>query len=246
MKKGICLLLLTITILFTACSEKSQLVDMQGKDISVGNAVVVPSSTTAVLPSPNTVVIPSANIIVETPMTLSDNPVDFNGAKAILRLRMVNGKYYEDWNPGAIMGTIWEGKFVFELTDELGNVISQTELSEVYSEPLVFTNDFKLEFDDYNNDGCIDFTLGQYATSNGRVYKLFTINPDGSVKELQIKDHKELFISDASGYYSTKLQKTGDKSFSYQYYDNSKGKTFEPVFEWKDGAFVETATKEMG
>ncbi len=49
---------------------------------------------------------------------------------------MVKGKYYEDWTPGAYMGTIWEGYFIIELSDESGNVISQSELSKIYKEPF--------------------------------------------------------------------------------------------------------------
>lgn len=39
---------------------------------------------------------------------------------------------------------------------------------------------------DYNGDGRIDFNLGQYRTSNGWLYWLFTISPLGKVSLLKV------------------------------------------------------------
>lgn len=158
-------------------------------------------------------------------MTLSNNDLfPINGEHQYLRLKMIKGKYYEDWNPGAYMGTLWEGSYIIELTDENGNTICQTDLSKIYKEPLIFNSSFKIQFDDYNNDGDIDFTIGQYASSNGRDYKLFTLKKDGKAEELPVKDHPTMFISNTTGYYSTKLTKIDKATFKIEYYDNSKGK----------------------
>lgn len=179
-----------------------------------------------------------SDITILSPMTLSNNDMYPNGANQYLRLQMVKGKYYEEWSPGPYMGTIWEGYFNIELVDDLGNIISQFDLSTVYSEPLIFTSSFQIEFDDYNNDGDIDFTIGQYASSNGREYKLFTIRKDGTIDVLTIKDYSSLFISNATGYYSTKLTKKTDTSFVIEYYDNSKTMNSENKFEWNGKEFI--------
>lgn len=44
----------------------------------------------------------SPGITVQSPMTLSNNDLSsINGEHQYLRLKMVKGKYYEDWTPGA-------------------------------------------------------------------------------------------------------------------------------------------------
>ncbi len=185
-----------------------------------------------------TVPAPMAEIEVQSLVTLSNSECNFNGQLANLRLKMVEGRYYEDWNPGPYMGTIWEGSFLIELSDEYGKTISTTDISKMYSCPLIFTSSFKIEFDDYNNDGDLDFTIGQYASSNGNVYRIFTLKKDGKIEELQIKDSSELFISKSTGYYSTKLNKINGNAFETEYYDNSVPATFHDVYKWDGKQFV--------
>ena len=181
----------------------------------------------------------STEITIQTPMTLSNNDLfPINGEHQYLRLKMVKGKYYEDWTPGPYMGTIWEGYFIIELSDESGNVISQSDLSKIYKEPMIINTSFEIQFDDYNSDGDFDFTIGQYASSNGRYYKLFTIRKDGKIEELPIKGYSSLFISDTTGYYSTKLTKIDNITFKIAYYDNLKGKNLEDFFMWDGNKFI--------
>ncbi len=52
---------------------------------------------------------------------------------------------------------------------------------------MIINSSFEIQFDDYNSDEDIDFTIGQYATSNGRDYKLFTIRKDGKIEELPLR-----------------------------------------------------------
>lgn len=226
MKKGIyTIIIIFILVLLTSCS-------LQG---TRSNEV----ESTSLNKSGN------SEIEVQTPMTLSNNLCTFNGQPAYLRLKMVKGRYYEDWTPGAYMGTLWEGSFVMELADEFGKTIAETDISKVYTEPLIFKFSFNLEFDDYNNDGDSDFTIGQYASSNGLTYKIFTLRKDGKVEQLPVKDHSDLFISQTKAYYSAKLTKTDNTSFKKAYYDNSAGKYFEDHFQWENGEFVLTKTQEI-
>jgi len=180
-----------------------------------------------------------SEITIQSPMTLSNNDLyPINAKHQYLRLKMVKGKYYEDWTPGACMGTIWEGSFIIELADELGNVIRQTDLSKMYKEPLVFNSSFQIQFDDYNNDGNIDFTIGQYASSNGNDYKLFTLREDGKIEELPVKGYSSLFISNYTEFYSTKFTKVDSITFKKEYYDNSIGKQLEDIFKWDGNEFI--------
>lgn len=179
-------------------------------------------------------------IVVNSAMTLSNNDLNpFNGMQQFLRVRMVKGQYSEDWNPGAFMGPLWEGEFVIELSDEFGTIIAKTDLSQFYKEPLIFQSAFDLQFDDYNQDGDLDFTLGQYSSSNGNEYKIFTLKKDGSVEELSVKGYPALFISMPTDCYSTKLTKEDGAAFSRQYYDNTKGKLVKDIFQWDGTQFVQ-------
>jgi hypothetical protein len=180
-----------------------------------------------------------ADITIKSPMTLSNNSLyPVSGKNQHLRVKMFKGKYYEDWVPGAYMGTIWEGSFYIELDDDNGNIITQTDLSKFYKETLTFNSSFQIQFDDYNNDGDIDFTIGQYASSNGKSYKLFTLSKDGRVEEMAIKDYHSLFISNTTETYSTKLTKVNSTTFKTGYYNNLKGKQFEEIFRWDGKQFI--------
>jgi bla regulator protein BlaR1 len=185
------------------------------------------------------------SITIQSPMTVSGNYLfPASGKDHILRIKLVKGRYYEDWYPGPVMGSIWEGEFVAELADEYGNAITQTDLSRFFDEPLVFNSHFQLEFDDYNEDGDVDFTIGQYASSNGRHFKLFTLRQNGTVEELPIPGHAPLFISQYTGAYSTRLEKIEPAAFKTVHYDMSKQKNVEHVFRWNGEAFVLADTRE--
>lgn len=236
MKKLICFMLTTMILLLTACSEEA------GR-YADNDPVRAATSGLATAKGLNTA--DNGNITINSSMTISNNLIKLNGNDAYLRLKMIVGKYYEDWNPGAFMGTVWEGSFIFELSDAYGKALTTTDLREYYKEPLTFTGNFKLVFDDYNNDGNMDFTLGQYASSNGITYKLFTIKRDGTVEGLKIREKSELFISSSTGLYSTRLQKYNNISFKELYYDNAQGRNYETVYEWRDKEFVSTGTREI-
>jgi hypothetical protein len=246
MRKLSYLILFAVLLLLTACVGQAGLIEEGAADsakassqIAVENGSTKDSNEAEVSDKDSPVQSDQAvNIQVKTPMTISDNLIKYKGTGAYLRLKMISGTYYEDWNPGAIMGTIYEGRFVLDLCDEFGKTFAETELRKYYTEDLIFTENFKLEFDDYNNDGNMDFTLGQYASSNGMVYKLFTLKADGTVEQLKIKDTPELFVSEPTNRYSTKLDKCDDTSFKARYYDNSQGNTYEVTYKWQDEEFV--------
>ncbi len=180
-----------------------------------------------------------SDILVQSPMTISDNDLfSINGENQYLRIRMVKGKYIEDFNPGAYQGKVLEGLFMIELANINGKAIAKTDLSTIYEEPLIFNFPFDLQFDDYNADGNLDFTIGQYRSSNGKDYKLFTLRKDGKIEVLPIKDYSSLFISKTTDYYSTKLEKIDDLTFKIEYYDNITGKNSEAVFKWNGKEFV--------
>lgn len=206
---------------------------------------VVASSQNANLAVNSSITDEKTAIEVQSPMTLSNSICTLNGQLAYLRLKMVSGKYHEDWNPGAFMGTLWEGNFIIELADEYGKTIAETDISKMFSELLTFKSFFNLEFDDFNNDGDLDFTIGQYGSSNGYYYRIFTLRKDGKIEQLPIKDRSDLFISNRTGNYSTKLNKINGTTFDIEYYDNSVPATFHDFYQWDGKQFVLINSQKM-
>lgn len=117
-------------------------------------------------------------IDVTGPITLSRNPLfHLTGRDEYLSVVQVSGGYSEDWSPGAAMGRTWDGEFLLQK--------SSLELNPYFHDDVTFHSFFDIEFDDYNGDGDLDFTIGQYATSNGNIYQLFTIEQNGNIKTVK-------------------------------------------------------------
>jgi beta-lactamase regulating signal transducer with metallopeptidase domain len=181
---------------------------------------------------------------------LSKSDIDFNkdSYNESLIVKMTDGRYYEDNEPDPYMGENWEGEFHIQLVDGKGNIISELDLNKAFNEQeLNFQSAFDIEFDDYNNDGNIDFVIGQYAFSNGNVYKLFTISSDGKIEVLPIEGQSEIFSSGGNRY-SKRFEKIDTTSFKNQYYDNSKGKTVETYYSWSnsENRFIKRVSEPVG
>jgi beta-lactamase regulating signal transducer with metallopeptidase domain len=177
-----------------------------------------------------------ANSIKLQENILSNNTIHLNNDSKsyTLVVKMMVGRYYEDSEPGPFMGKNWEGQFKLQLKDDQGTTISDLDLNEAFKEEkLNFQNVFDIEFDDYNNDGYKDFFIGQYASSNGNDYKLFTITSTGKIEILPIKGQSEIFSSGGNRY-SKKFEKIGLANFINHYYDNSQGKNIDIYYMWSD------------
>lgn len=102
---------------------------------------------------------------------------------------------------------------------------------------------FSLEFDDYNNDGDPDFTVGQYGGSNAQMYSLFTLSEDAAIR--MISAPYGIFSTDGktNGYYSTLLAKTKN-GFVVSIYNNTIGKTVQVNYAWDEtsGQFLQEET----
>ena len=112
----------------------------------------------------------------------------------------------------AFQGSNWSGQYQIRIYTDEGDFKCPLYLAPIFisdNQPMNFKSEFSLVFDDYNNDGNPDFTLGQYATSNGYEYALFTINQAGDVEKLDIDGL--MFISEHD--YSVKLETLSPTSF---------------------------------
>ncbi len=176
---------------------------------------------------------------------LSENILEgvehFQGFK--LLMRMTDGIYKEEKEPGPFQGWHWEGKFALELVDGHGKIISSLDLNDAFGEtPLTFHETFTIPFRDYNNDGAPEFTIGQYASSNLFMYRLFTVKPDGVIYQ-PVSGVSELMSSERT--YSAAFSRGALDSFTVPVYDNASGKHRQDRYEWREGTFRLVATSDQ-
>lgn len=62
---------------------------------------------------------------------------------------------------------------------------------------------------------------------------------------MPIKDHPDLFISNRTGNYSTKLNKIDGMTFEIEYYDNSVPATFHDFYQWDGKQFILIKSQKM-
>ncbi|MEF3306897.1 hypothetical protein [Paenibacillus sp. GYB003] len=174
----------------------------------------------------------------ETAM-LSENELEGENGEALhgfkLLVRMVDGVYREESDPGPFQGRQYEGRFAAELIDRNGTTVASLDLNDAFGEsPLRFREPFPIPLLDYNGDGFPEFAIGQYASSNLYAYRLFTVKPNEIVR-LNITGVPELMSSDRS--YAAAFPRAAPGSFTVPVYDNSKGSHYEERFEWREGEF---------
>jgi len=128
------------------------------------------------------------------------------------------------------------------LSAEDGTLLHALDLNSTFgSESLIFAKNraFNIDFADYNNDGYPDFTIGQYFSSNGFTYNLYSLKPEGIIVL-----HRDLFT--AAGEYSILYEKAGNTSFKNRYYDMDKGNMTETLYTWQGDKFVRTECEGCG
>lgn len=174
---------------------------------------------------------------LQFPLKMAESSVILSdGRKVEVILEMVSGEYYDKnskhfsygggtYEDGNYHGqyqirTVWEGEELF------------SDWITLLDERMNFNKAFKLNFDDYNGDGNVDFTLGQWGSSNGSIYYIFSIHNDGSVEKLPGSD---CFIAERA--FSIQLDKINDTSFRYQQYDNTEGAWYEVTKIWNKDMF---------
>ena len=158
---------------------------------------------------------------------------------AINRIAIVmsEGAFHELAEPGIDPEWIYEGQFEIRAKDEKGNVISALNLNKSFGgESMIFKERFNLAFEDYNNDGNLDFTVGQVGTSNGNLYSIFTVMEDATIKELPIEEGDECIFS-SQFIYSPAFTRVDDTTFYARFYENTLGKHYNAYYKWDGSSF---------
>jgi len=188
----------------------------------------------------------------ETLVTSSGIDLNNDGSSDRVELVMSSGKLYHDTERWCGAGVKYEGQF--SLVIEIGDSKKRYSVNQLLhpdqpDSPLWFRSGFnsvdsagnysepwQIQFDDYNNDGKPDFTLGQYRGCNGWTYRLFTIDTEGNVSSLNFacSCHEQLYTSLHTN--SVKLEKVTD-GFVVEYYTNTIGH-FRDRFLWLEDRFI--------
>lgn len=178
----------------------------------------------------------TGEVTVAGPVTVSRNDLyALTGSPLFLDLELVSGTYSEDWSQASVLaGRSWSGNYRLAVLDDQGQRLSSYPLTG-YPEPLRFGEMFALQFGDYNGDGDPDFTIGQYGSSNGSLFRLYTLRKDRSIAQLPVAGAADLFISTPDAY-STGLE-TFPGGFKTEYYDNSLGQDVESIYKWTGTVF---------
>ncbi|BBI34938.1 hypothetical protein [Cohnella abietis] len=177
--------------------------------------------------------------LFEVPFSQKGLDWNHDGEQDRLSIIMTEGVLVADSNPGPFEGEYYVGEFVAELTDLNGKVLQRLDLAPTFGEELRFRKgSFELVIDDYNGDNNPDFTIGQYASSNGNVYNIYTIRPDGI-----FMIGKDIFSTSSD--YSIPLSKASPKSFLTRYYDNTGGSLIEATYQWDGDTFKKIAENRV-
>lgn len=175
-------------------------------------------------------------IQIESPIVVSHNSVMLkDGSYVYVNIEMTKGRYFFETLGGGFYGGNWNGEYqirVYREENEYDSPMSVTPLNIGNETLLNFGSLFNLEFDDYNNDGNPDFTIGQWGSSNGNTFEMFSIDNEGNIIDL----NTNIFVSDHS--FSILLEKTSPTSFTYSYYNNMESSWIQCNYEWMEDSFI--------
>jgi len=166
--------------------------------------------------------------------------IEVGGRKAVLQIVLLKGGRVFDEAPSAMCRERIEGVFAARVKFENGKYID-TPLNNLMKfnnktlKKLTFcAKTWRIFTADYNKDDQIDFNLGEFGTSNGWIYWLFTISPSGQVSLLPTPDDC-IFLADFKN--STDKIQIGDEGIKYVSFANVCDKVkdcgwWETTYRW--------------
>ncbi len=174
------------------------------------------------------------------PHTISRNRVKLaDGMMLYINVEMTEGEFIDRSSPryipdGGMFDTNYQGLYRLAIyTDAHAQEALYTMPVAFDTDMLNFEKEFTLIFDDYNNDGNPDFTLGQWADTNGSSYKIFTIMPGGEIEQIACEG-----LCAAGFESSIRFAKASPTSFSCEVYDTKAGRHVTLTYSWQHDMFV--------
>ena len=166
--------------------------------------------------------------------------IDHDGVDETIEVVLVEGCRYHDAILWAGMGEKWEGSFHIRVRRGRTLLHRQSLNELMFTSPqgshslFFWTPEFPLVLEDYNDDGQIDFNLGQYGASNWNDYQLFTIKPNGKIARLPGGKH----LVSAGHANSTDKILLADGQVGFSYYSQESGNYLTAWYLWDGEQFV--------
>ena len=150
----------------------------------------------------------AASAAHRTAITVASIDLNGDGKRDKVAIRMTSGRYYaandpaDEGCPSCACGVAkYSGKFNIEvqLNGKQSVQYNLNALMGGFDVLQFWAERWRIVFDDYNQDGQVDFNLGQYANCSGWAYRLFTIARDGRISRLEVEEgnpDSEIFTDD--------------------------------------------------
>ncbi|RJX29165.1 MAG: hypothetical protein C4525_14805, partial [Desulfarculus sp.] len=170
--------------------------------------------------------------------------LDRDGQQETVQVVMQKGRRWRDDEPWCGQGDKWSGQFVLRLWRG-GRLLDERPFAALFwppeqqgQEAFFWAPRFSLVLADYNQDGRLDFNLGQYGACNGNVYRLFTVTAEGRLAVLPIEGRWFLMVSPPSRDNSTRAIRVEGGALTHSYYDNTRGRRITYRYRWDGARFV--------
>lgn len=186
-------------------------------------------------------------VAISSPEVISSSSydIDDDGRKEAIEILLSAGKVINHEEVWCGAGKRWVGEFMIRVSKE-GRVLSEFSLNKHMGEgprqdqELSFwAPKFSLAFRDYNDDGNIDFNLGQYNGCEGNDYWLFTIRKNGTIEPLPLEGSSGgIFIQRPYHINSTDQIDVENKLVRDSYYNRDEEKEYIDWYKWIGDKFV--------
>lgn len=163
----------------------------------------------------------------------------YDGSKAKLKLVMTEGIYYTEEYAGGPGGGLYpenyEGMYRLQLYNPDGDLLDTIDLNQDWNYGKInFPGEFTILYSDYNEDQCPDFTIGNYGSSNGDIYFLYTITKENKIKKIFKGSIFE--ANRTSSLVFDHDTQDGLKQFMTYPYNNATGNYEHCIYTWDDTA----------
>lgn len=162
---------------------------------------------------------------------LSDTPVNSRGLTGFIQLVMTEGEYFTEEYAGAGGGVFpenYRGIYELRVLDENREEISRYLLQDEFGGIVFhFGDSFALLTEDYNADGCVDFTLGTWGSSSMGLYYLYTLLENGEIMQAYPEAVADL------GFAFSKRFETAEPGFVTCIYNNATGEYGRVLYRWE-------------
>lgn len=153
-----------------------------------------------------------------------------DGSEMTLELWLTEGRYYDESSEEYLPSIYaydrnFEGSYEFRVVNGNGDILSRSNLGDLWPEngnTYNFPGEFTLEWADYNDDGCPDFSIGIPYSSSNMGFLLFSVQQDGSLRRLSAAEIMLNSFEKFSVVFPQNKGKPGKPIVGYQY-NNATG-----------------------